>query len=204
METQKLIYISLAAGILNLETIQAGQFLISRPSFAGFILGLISGYPLICFFAGLLIEAIYLDYTPIGGAVPPNGVLACAVFAGLSFKAYEYFALCFFISLFSGFLYAAADRKIRTWKNMWNQFYLMEIEKGKFKPGLWVTLSLIVDFAALTSMSGFLISLFQKITPFLEKIDFLKNWTETAFLAVPFIALSSLYFRLTGQVRKNA
>jgi len=73
MEIKELVKISLVSGLLNLETIQFGQFLISRPSFSAFILGLITGHPLECFLAGVLIEAIYLDFTPIGGVVPPNG-----------------------------------------------------------------------------------------------------------------------------------
>ncbi len=204
METKELLYICAAAGLLNLETIQAGQFLISRPSFAGFILGLICGYPLQCFFAGLLIEAIYLDYTPIGGAVPPNGAAACAVFAGLADKSYECFSICFFIALFSGFIYAAADRKIREMKNAWNEFYQMEIKEGKFKPAVWIATSLLADFTVLSASCAIFIIILRPLHSFLYSYPFLRSWMETAFLAVPFIAFSSFYFRLAGQVRKNA
>lgn len=202
MEINELVKISLLAGILNLETIQAGQFLISRPSFAGFLLGLVCGQPLLCFFAGILTEAIYLDFTPIGGAVPPNGVFAAAVFAAL-IPFCASFPVCFFLSISSGFIYAAVDRFLRGKKNSWNDLFVKEIQAEKFKPSKWVAKSLLLDFLAVFVFSFLAGLLLREPSRIFLRHPFLNMWADTAFIAIPFVALSSLYFRLSNQVRKN-
>lgn len=202
MEIKELLKISLVSSLLNLETIQFGQFLISRPSFSAFILGLIIGHPLECFFAGILIEAIYLDFTPIGGVVPPNGVFACAIFAYL-FKSSNSFSISFFMAIISGFLYAEVDRRLRWKRSEWNERYLKDIDSGNFNPGIWVRKSLILDLISVFVFSiAFGLVLIQPSIFFLKNY-FLKQWADTAFLAIPFVAGSSLYFRLSGQARKN-
>lgn len=191
----------LASGFLNLESVQFGQFLISRPSFSGFILGLILGFPLWGFLGGLLIEFSYLDFNPIGGSVPPNSSMA--VISMLIFYAiFKYFELAFLFGFSMGFVYSHMDKIIRTMRNKWVLLAQKEIESGIYYFSKYILKSLILEFAIFICFSFFITLILGAVFPFL-RFSFSQKITNLFFIGIISISISSLYYRLKNQVAKN-
>ena len=87
------------SGLLALDHLQAGQFMFSRPFFAGAVLGIICGCPAEGAAIGIAFEFLYSADLPLGSAVPPNG-LAGAAAAVLGVKAGLMAAAAFFYGIF--------------------------------------------------------------------------------------------------------
>ena len=69
----------LLAAVLELDATSAGQWMVSRPLALGGLLGWLGGDAPTGFMLGGLIELLLLAELPVGGAVPLNGTIACAV-----------------------------------------------------------------------------------------------------------------------------
>ena len=126
----KALISSFFAGLLQLDNVQAGQLLISRPAFVGPALGWLNGCPAEGAKIGLLIELLYLDFIPVGGAVSPNGLVAAAVgvlgfaWGGLPESA------AFFSGILAGFLYGNVEYRFRVWSSFWIPGVEAEAKKG--------------------------------------------------------------------------
>jgi len=107
------------------------------------------------------------------------------------------------MAIISGFLYAEIDKRLRWKRGKWNENYTKEIDSGNFTSGIWIAKSLAIEFMSVFVFSIVLGLILIKPSIFFLTNSFLKQWADTAFLAMPFVAVSSLYFRLGGQVRKN-
>ena len=75
----KALISSFMTALLELDAVQAGQFLLSRPAIVGPLLGWLNGCAAEGARLGILIELIYIDFIPVGGVIPPNGAVAAAV-----------------------------------------------------------------------------------------------------------------------------
>ena len=64
--------------ILELDAVQVGQFMISRPLVLGPLLGLLFGAPRIGLALGLCCELLSLDDMPVGDRLPLNAAVAVA------------------------------------------------------------------------------------------------------------------------------
>ena len=201
------------AVILNIENIQAFQFLISRPSSAGFLIALpaIIAYksnPLIypfimdSFTCGLIMELIIIDFNPVGGTIIPNGVIGAAI-SSLLLASGCPLPIAFFSGFLCAFLYSKIDFFMRTKRNNWNFAIEKEISQGKINPGKWIFFSILLEMAV---SAIFLISLFYLLAyslPFIARFNYVNQSFNAAFYATIFIGLFSLFFRLKNQVEKN-
>ncbi len=132
--------------LLELDTTYVGQFLISRPMFIGALLGALTGNLFLGLQIGIFTELIYIDYLPLGGAVPPSGTItaAVAILMNYSFKMDIYFA--FFVGIVCGQLFAFLEKFLRNKRAE----KLSDIEKKliriKITPGVIIFKNLIVEF----------------------------------------------------------
>lgn len=74
----EILITALSGAVLCLDRISI-QIMISRPVFAGAIIGLILKDPYTGLIVGALIELIWIDRLPIGAAVPPNDTITAVI-----------------------------------------------------------------------------------------------------------------------------
>lgn len=193
---------SVFAGLLELDHVQAGQFLLSRPAFAGPLLGWLNGCPLEGAKIGLLIELIYLDFIPIGGVVPPNGLVAAA--AAVLVKAWAGLpeSLAFFSGILAGSLYAGLEYRMRTVRSRWNAAIEAEVRGGAVNLGRWISRSLRME----SSVTGAYVFVFSALVLGLAacvRLKWLAAPMDFAYSLMPWLGLSGLYFRFRTQVKKG-
>ena len=190
------------AGLLGLDTVQAGQFLLSRPAFLGPVLGWLNGCPLEGARLGILVELLYIDFIPVGGVVPPNGTAAAAV-AVLAYSCGGIApSLSFFIGLAAGAAFSPAEYRLRSARSAWGGRIEAEVNSGVFALRRWVAMAMLTENAAMTAYvlacTG-LAALLARV-PGLAR---LYPGTDFAYSLMPWLGLSGLYFRFRAQIYKK-
>lgn len=193
---------SLFAGFLQLDNVQAGQFLLSRPAFAGPLLGWLNGCPLEGAKIGILIELIYLDFIPIGGVVPPNGLVAAATAVLARAWAGLPESLAFFLGIFAGFLYSDVEYRLRTARSRWNAKIEADVKAGAVNLGRWLAGSLVLE-GSVTAAYVFIFSALVLGLAAVVRLPGLYGSMDFAYSLMPWLGLSGLYFRFRTQVYKK-
>ncbi len=194
---------SLFAGILELDHVQAGQLLLSRPAFVGPLLGWLNGCPLEGAKIGLLIELIYLDFIPIGGVVPPNGLVAAATAVLARSWPGLPESLAFFFGILAGFLYSDVEYRLRMARSRWNAGIEAGVKSGDLNIGRWLARSLLLE-GAVTGAYIFVFSALVTALASVVRLSGLYAATDFAYSLMPWLGLSGLYFRFRTQVYKKA
>ena len=201
----KALISSFFAGLLQLDNVQAGQLLISRPAFVGPALGWLNGCPVEGAKIGLLTELIYLDFIPVGGVVPPNGLVAAAVgvlgfaWGGLPESA------AFFSGILAGFLYGNVEYRFREWRSAWISGIEAQARSGTLRLERRLAGSLLAE----SVVSGSYIFIFSGLLALLSGLIFRADFTTSfraldfAYSLMPWLGLSGLYFRFRTQVYKK-
>jgi len=109
---QLVILMCLIAAVIELDNVSFGQFGVARPFMCGIIFGFLMGDVSAGVQLGLFIELLFVDFTPVGGVLPPNGTVAalCAVMAAC-YGAPLYFA--FFYGVSVGLLFRFIETRLR-------------------------------------------------------------------------------------------
>lgn len=104
----KILIISLIAGLIHLDSLVLGQFMISRPIVVGWILGYLLGIPEYGILLGVFFELVYIIEIPVGVKIPVNAT-ASAIFSIAGFKISNCLILSIIFGFFLGFLYKFLD-----------------------------------------------------------------------------------------------
>ncbi len=196
------IGIIFVASLLNLDTTSAFQFLISRPSFVGMIVGVITGHVVAGISMGILLELMIVDFTPIAGISIPNG--CCGITVSILLMAngidhYLSFIFGFFVSV--GYIYV--EKNLRSFRNFFNRVGDRFIEKGKFYFGRLILFSLFVETISFFIYTFISYKFFFYIADILNNFDYILNVSKLSVIGFAFITFTSLYFRFKMQVGKN-
>ncbi len=201
----KALISSLFAGLLQLDNVQAGQFLISRPALVGPALGWLNGCPAEGAKIGLLTELIYLDFIPVGGVVPPCGLVAAAVgVLGFAFGGLPE-STAFFFGILAGFLYANLEYRLRVLRSSWISGIEAQAKDGTLRLERRLAGSLLIESA----MTGFYIFIFSWLLALVSGFGFCAGFgalfraSDLAYSLMPWLGLSGLYFRFSTQVYKK-
>ncbi|MBU2530630.1 MAG: PTS sugar transporter subunit IIC [Elusimicrobia bacterium] len=199
MEIIKIIISGLIGGVFHLDNLQFGQFFLSRPSFMGILIGCVNGCPAQGAIMGILIELVYSDFLPLGGVVPPNGLIASSSAVLLYAHIFQNISLAFFIAIFAGFLYSKVEFFLRKKRSLWNEKMEIEIKENRFKVNHWIVKAFMIEGV---SAAGFIIafSLIFKIAGNLFSFERVIPVTDLAFSLVPWIVLTSVILKFKGQV----
>ncbi|MEK7720753.1 MAG: PTS sugar transporter subunit IIC [Elusimicrobiota bacterium] len=197
------VFLSAAlSGLLGLDAVQAGQFLLSRPAFVGPVLGWLNGCPLEGARLGILLELLYIDFIPLGGVVPPNGAAAAA--AGVLAHSAGGLApsLSFFLGLAAGTVFSPVEYRLRASRSPWNATIEAQVKSGDFSLWRWLARAMLLENAALgvyvlawTALAAGLACL--------PGVSALYPGTDFAYSLMPWLGLSGLYFRFRTQIYKK-
>lgn len=201
----KTLISSFFAGLLQLDTVQAGQLLLSRPAFVGPALGWLNGCPAEGARLGLLVELIYLDFIPVGGIVPPNGLVAAAVGA-LSFaRGGLPESAAFFFGILAGSLYGKVEYRLRASRSEWIAGIEAEAKSGSLRLARRLAGSLLTE----SCVCGSYVFVFSCLAAVLSGLGLaagagsLPRALDFAYSLMPWLGLSGLYFRFRTQVYKD-
>lgn len=188
-----------AGALLKLDNTYVGQFLISRPVFAGALLGLLAGDFCSGVQIGLFAEMLVLDHVPVGGHVPPASIiwtvsaLAMKVFFGVPL------AWAFFGGFLLGISFSRVEEKLRHIRSGWNDRAEAEALSNPGSVAKWMILGPAMQagaffvFIALGSwLVGQGVLLAARNAP-----GFISTGVVVAYWAVPWIGFSSLIGNLS-------
>ena len=195
-----LFLLSVLSGILALDNLQIGQFMLSRPFFAGTLLGILFGCPAEGAATGLLFDIVFSSEMPLGGSIPYNG-LAGAAAAVAAVRTGSFLPeMAFFYGLIFAWTYTKADIKMREIRSAWNMRASESISYGLAYPGQWLIRSFAAEFFAMflcvfsAGFLAFLISLRQMPI-------FVLNGAKFAYSVVPVLGIGILYFHFRSHFR---
>jgi len=190
------------AGLLGLDAVQAGQFLLSRPALVGPLLGWLNGCPAEGAKIGILLELIYIDFIPVGGVVPPNGTAAAAAGVLAHSAAGLAPSLSFFIGMLAGAAYSPVEYRLRAARSGWNAAVEAEAAAGTLRLSRWFARSMLIEDAAMTAyvLAWTLLCAALALVP---RLYALYPATDFAYSLMPWIGLSGLYFRFMTQAKKK-
>lgn len=197
--TSTAFLLCILASVLELDTTYAFQLLISRPIIAGPIFGLVTGDAMAGLQAGVFAELLFSDISPLGGIIPPSGVVATVIPVVLYSMGVElYFG--FFLGVVGAVLYSFFDALLRKTRFTWLVFLEKKIGKRptdiKRTVAAALLLSFLMTFIFISVLawvsSQFMFAVFPYLTP---KMHFA---FRLAYSAVPWIGLAALIpaFRL--------
>ncbi|MCS7230607.1 MAG: PTS sugar transporter subunit IIC [Elusimicrobiota bacterium] len=104
----QILIISLLAGLIHLDILVFGQFMISRPIVVGGLLGYLLGIPQYGILIGVLFELLYIVEIPVGVKVPVDAT-SSTIFSIVGFQVSKCLVLSIVIGFFVGFIYKYID-----------------------------------------------------------------------------------------------
>ncbi len=191
--------------LLELDTTYAGQLLISRPLFVGTIFGALTGNLFLGLQIGIFTELIFIDYLPIGGALPPSGniIAAMAILMNHFFKMDIYFA--FFVGIVCGQIFSFVEKFLRNKRAQ----MLEEIDKKlieiKTTPGKIIFSNLALEFAAVFVFLALSVMIFGPLFSYLhqdisEKVHVAFKF---AYYITPWVGLCGLLLSFSTKPKED-
>ncbi len=200
MEIMRIIITGFVSGIFHLDNVQFGQFFLARPAFMGIVTGFMNGCPLEGAVMGVLIELLYSDFLPLGGAVPPNGLVAASAAVLLYAYSFENISLAFFVAVLAGAFYSKIEFFLRKKRSAWNGEMEKEISENRFKINKWIAKAFAMESLSVAVFVMGFSFVFQTAKKF---VDFAMVFpiTDLAFSLLPWILLTALVLKFGRQVR---
>ena len=190
-----LSFISLCflASLLELDATYAFQTLLCRPIIAGPIFGIAIGNAMAGLQVGIFAELLLLDISPLGGIVPPSGVVATAVPILLYAMGIElYFG--FFLGIVAAIFYSFFDALLRKSRFTWLIFVEKKISRQptdiKHVIAGALLLSFSMTFVFISVVSWVCSQLMLMLHPHLTARTHFA--CQLAYTAVPWIGLAGL------------
>ena len=193
MTNATFILVCFLASLLELDTTYAFQTLLSRPILAGPILGLITGDAMAGLQVGIFVELLFSDISPLGGIIPPSGIVATSITLLLYAMGIElYFG--FFLGVLAAILYSFFDALLRKSRFTWLIFVEKKITRQPTDIKRVIAGALLLSFS-MTFVFIFCVSwlcgkiMFILFPFFTDKTHFAFH---LAYMTVPWIGLAGL------------
>lgn len=197
--TTSIILLCIFAALLELDTTYAFQLTLSRPIIAAPLFSLFTGDIMAGIQVGIFAELLFVDSSPLGGEIPPSGVVACVIPLILYSLGIDlYFG--FFLGILAALLYAVLDRHIRKTRFKWLVFLEKNVGKKPTVINRTIAASLVtvflMNFIYISVLAWACTQLMYHIFVYIPvKAHFAFKF---AYMAVPWIGLATLIptFRL--------
>ena len=181
--------------LLEMDTTYLGQFLFSRPSCAGAIMGYLCGDFFLGLQLGIFTELLFIDFVPVGGVVPPSG----AICAGLGVILASYFGMdiyfSFFLSLVLSLVFAQFEKALRKYRSILLPYVEKSLIEGTLSPLRLAVQSFCLEYAAVFIFILVMVTLFGPA--FFHLSNYIPQSLHVAFrfsyFLVPWIGLSMLF-----------
>lgn len=197
--TLSIVLLCILAALLELDTTYVGQLMFSRPIIAGPIFGVLTGDLMAGIQVGVFTELLFVDISPLGGIIPPSGVMCTAIPMILYYLGIElYFG--FFLGVLAAIAYAHLDKWMRKTRFKWMVF----LEKNATaKPGdftrtviMLLLSAFLLNLIFISACAWICTQLMYNIVAYIP----LKAYAafKFAYMSVPWIGLATLIpaFRL--------
>ncbi len=106
------LFIALVSGIIHLDTLVFGQFMISRPIVCGPIIGYLLGSVNDGILMGAILELLYISIIPVGIKIPPDSTTA-TIFSIVCGKLTNCLSLGVVLGVLVGWIYKYVDIFLR-------------------------------------------------------------------------------------------
>ena len=181
--------------LLEMDTTYFGQFLLSRPTCTGAIMGYLCGDFFLGLQLGVFAELLFIDFVPIGGVVPPSGAICAgtSVIISAYFGADLYFS--FFIGLMLSWVFTWIEKSLRRYRSKLLPKIEAALIEEQVSPFQIIFQSFILEYLAVFI---FVLTATSLVGPFLFHIgDRIPQSIHVAFkfsyFLVPWIGLSMLF-----------
>ena len=197
---------ALVAGILNLDRVQVGCFMLARPIVTAPLVGAVFGETALGLWIGASMELIWLTVLPIGNFVPPDSQVAAAagtIAAAVWLQGSQDFTTKVCVTMLAiifavpvGALARTADRKIRERSEKIASYAQTVIESGREVHTSLLILQAIgetfVKGTALTLGAGALAVLLTPVVEWLLDVTRICDGLWLAQFALPVVGLAFL------------
>ena len=191
--------------LLELDTTYVGQILISRPLFVGTIVGALTGNLFLGLQIGIFTELIYIDYLPIGGAIPPSGAITASVALLMNyfFKMDIYFA--FFVGIVCGQMFAFVEKYLRNRRSQLLDKVEKDLLEKKVTPGTIMFKSIALEFGAIFIFLILSVILFGPLFSYLHQdiTDKIHVAFKFAYYIVPWVGLCGLFLSFSTKPKED-
>ncbi|MFQ3675056.1 MAG: PTS sugar transporter subunit IIC [Endomicrobiia bacterium] len=150
MKSLQFLFLALFGGLIHLDTMVFGQFMISRPIVVGPLVGYFFNSVETGFLVGVIVELIYISVIPVGIKVPPDAT-ATTILSVVCANIKECNGLGLPISIFLGtmfgLVYKFSDIQLRTLNNIYLSWVDMaKLEYVERRINLLVYYSVLISF----------------------------------------------------------
>lgn len=182
------------SALIELDNVYAGQFMLARPSVTGLILGVFFGDFTLAVQLGIFFELMYLDNMPMGGIVPPSGVISVTTAFIFAHFTQTDVAFAFLWGLTAGVLYARIEMKLRNMRSSWTEKIEEELPLNPSAVNKWVAKGITQQFAVgmffMLIYVGFVLSFIEGLWTVMP-VSF-KEGIKLAYFAIPWMGLTML------------
>jgi len=190
------------AALLELDNTSLGQTGFGRAFVSGIIFGLCTGNIFTGLEFGLFIELLFLDYTPVGGVLPPNGTVA-AFFAVMAYFFGWPQGFAFTFGIAAGMFFRYFDGVLRTANGHLLLHHMIKIDDDPVKMTYKflfsaAALQFLVNFAAI-AVTVFILRKIIFHTP--QPSEKLLTAFSFAYWTVPWMGLILLVKKFVFKVR---
>lgn len=197
--TTSIILLCIFAALLELDTTYAGQLLLSRPIIAGPLFALFTGDIMAGIQVGVFAELLFADISPLGGIIPPSGVI-CTVIPLILYSLGIELYFGFFLGVLAAVLYSHLDKLLRKTRFKWLVFWEKKIAQKPSVINRTILISLVsvflMNFVFISACAWICTQLMYHLFAYIPlKAHFACKF---AYMAVPWIGLATLIpaFRL--------
>lgn len=197
--TASILLLCIFAAALELDSTYAFQFLLSRPIIAGPLFGLFTGDVMAGIQVGVFAELLFADISPLGGIIPPNGVV-CTVIPVILYSLGIELYFGFFLGVLAACAYGFTDKFMRKTRFKWLVFWEKKIMQhpSAVNRTVWMSLlsSFVVNLIFISVCAWLCTQLMYRVFAYIPlKAHYACKF---AYMAVPWIGLAALIpaFRL--------
>ena len=191
----ELVIACAALALLEMDTTYLGQFLFSRPTCTGAIMGYLCGDFFLGLQLGVFTELLFIDFVPVGGFVPPSG----AICAGLGVILSTYFNMdiyfSFFVGLVLSLLFAFVEKALRRYRSKLLPTIEKRLVEGSLTLGSLIAQSFLVEYMAVFIFVLIMATLFGPAFCYVDEHipQSLHIAFKFSYFLVPWIGLSMLF-----------